>query len=209
MDFADVFKQSQRDTMNGRIPPPFIEEAAGAIEMLEIIGVGGRAPEVEVTNLEVAPEMTGGVAVCFTIVIRPMKFIGQPAHGVVGMDVFRVGGQEFDRFGPESRDALGTVVDVDVEAVRLVVILHPTKDVVVDVAEEMNLGLHSPVVSHIGQCGMSEEKAAVPPTHLMIGTLRGVLYVLLLQDLNGLVIQLSIDPVRHRPVLRRDLLCHA
>lgn len=61
-----------------------------------------------------------------------------------------------------------TVVEVDCEAICLVVVLHEAKDVVVDIAEEVDIGLYTPVVLHVCQSGVFVEHSRVPAAHLVV-----------------------------------------
>lgn len=89
-------------------------------------------------------------------------------------------GKELGRLGPERRDGVGGVVEIDREAVRLVVVLHVSEHVVVDIAEEVHFRLDAPVVLCIGECGVLVEKTTVPAAHLVVGDLVGVLDIVLL-----------------------------
>lgn len=93
-------------------------------------------------------------------------------------------GEKLGRLRPESGNRGGGIVEVDREAVRLVVVLHEAEDVVVDVAKEVHLGLDAPVVLCIGQGGMLVKQTTVPAAHLMVGHLVGILNVVLLEDLD-------------------------
>ena len=154
MNPARVFKKTQCDAVYGGVTPTLVEKATGAIQVVEIVLVGLTSPKVHVSNLEVAPEVTGRVAVCLPSVIRPSDVVSQPVHGVVLMDVLGVLGYELEGLGPESRNRFGGVVEVDGKAIGLVVVLHEAEDVVIDIAEKVNLGLDTPIVLHIGEGGM-------------------------------------------------------
>lgn len=151
MDFARVLEQSQRDRMHGSISPSLVIEPSRAIEMLEIILICLAPPKVHVGNLEVAPEMTGRVAVRLDVMLRPPSAVLQPLARTVLVLVFRVRGQELERLGPEGGDALRGVIQVDGEAVRFVAVGHVAEHVVVNVAEEVDLGLHPPVIARVGE----------------------------------------------------------
>lgn len=77
-------------------------------------------------------------------------------------------GQEALDGWPEVWDRLGRIVEVDSEAVCLIAIVHVAKDVIVDVAEEMNIGFHAPIVLHVRQSWMMWEESGIPATHSMI-----------------------------------------
>ena len=85
------------------------------------------------------------------------------------MHVFGMCGDEFLRLGPQGGNALRRIVEVDGEAVGLVVVLHPAENVVVDFTEEVDFGLDSPVVADVFESGVFVEHAAVPAAHLVVG----------------------------------------
>lgn len=80
-----------------------------------------------------------------------------------------MGGQEFQRLGPQGGDTLWGVVEVDGEAVGFVAIGHVAEHVVIDVAEEVDFGLHTPVVARVGEGRVVVEEAGIPSTHLVVG----------------------------------------
>ena len=100
MDLAGIFKQTQSNTVDGSITPAFVEETSSAIEMVKVFFVGGRAPEVHVCNLKVAPEVAGAVAVRLDVVVWSAFLVGQPFHGVIGVLMVAVCSKELDGFGP-------------------------------------------------------------------------------------------------------------
>ena len=85
------------------------------------------------------------------------------------MHVFGMCGDEFFRLRPQGGNALWRVVEVDGEAVGLVVVLHPAENVIVDFTEEVDFGLDTPVVADVFESGVSVEHAAVPAAHLVVG----------------------------------------
>lgn len=204
-----VLKQSESDTVNRCVAPSFVEESARAVEVVEIIFVGLAPPEAHIGNLEVTPEVAGRVAVCLPVVFRPADGVRQPRHGAVLVKVLRVVRHELDRLGPERRDRGWGVVQVDGEAVRLVVVLHEPENIVVDVAEEVHLWLDPPVVLSGGEGRMFVEHAAIPTTHLVVGHLTGVLDFVLFQNLDGFLVDVVVDPRWFLPVLLRDDLVSA
>lgn len=205
---AGVLEQAQSDGMDGRVPPPLVEEAAGAVQVVEVILVRLAAPELHVGDLEVAPEMAGRVAVGLFVVAGAALLILEPGAGGDGLvpDVLWVGLDEFERLGPEGGDGLGRVVQVDGEAVRLVVIVHVAEDVVVDVAKEVHVGLDAPVVARVFEGRVVVEEAAVPAAHLVVGDHVAVLDVLLGQYLGAFPEEVVVDPGGHGPVLLGDEL---
>lgn len=85
--------------------------------------------------------------------------------------------------------------------------MHVSEDIVVNVAEEMNLGLDSPVVPCVLERRVLIEEATVPSTHLVVGDHLGVLHTLLLQELGRFIVVLSIDPGGGVPMFVRDKFC--
>ena len=75
---------------------------------------------------------------------------------------------EFHRLGPQCGNGLRIIVQVDGKAISLVIILHVSEDIVVDVAEEVHFGLHSPIILRILKRRVLVEESAVPSTHLVV-----------------------------------------
>lgn len=85
-------------------------------------------------------------------------------------------------------------------------VLHPCEDIVVDIAEKMDIGLDSPIVLHIFQRWVLTKHATVPSAHLVIRPLLHVLYLLRLQEGYRLLVEILVDPRGYVPVLSRDEL---
>ena len=168
VDLALILKQTESDTVHRRITPALVEEASSTVEVVEVLAVLLAAPEAQVADLEVRPEMARRIAVRLLVVLRPPLAIFEPFARIVGVYVVWMVVEELLRLRPQCRDTLGTIVDVDVEAVGLVVILHPCKDIVVDIAEEVDVRFDPPVVLHTFQCWMLAKHAAIPSAHLMV-----------------------------------------
>ena len=106
------------------------------------------------------------------------------------------------------------VVEVDGEAVGLVAVLHKAEDIIVDVAEEVNLWLNTPVVLHVLEGGVVVEQTRVPAAHLVVAQHVRVLDVVFLEDICALAEQIIIDPAGDFPVFFRNEfvayvgLCH-
>lgn len=90
--------------MNGGVTPAFIEEAAGTIQVVEIILVSLAPPEIEIGNFKVGPEVTSAVSVGLVVVIRSPVRVDEPIHGVVVVQMMAMGGEELDGLRPESGD---------------------------------------------------------------------------------------------------------
>jgi hypothetical protein len=61
--------------------------------------------------------------------------------------------------------------------------LHISEYIVVDVAEKLDFGLHSPVIPSVGQSRVFVEHATVPSAHSVVRRLVGILDIGLFQDL--------------------------
>lgn len=85
------------------------------------------------------------------IMFGPPRAVLQPIHSVVLVYIVMMLGQELDRLWPESRYAFRRIVEIDGEAVGFVIVLHITKNVVINIAEEVDLRLNAPVPSGISQ----------------------------------------------------------
>ena len=194
MNATGVLEQTQGDRMHRRVPPPFVKEPPRQIQRVEIVFVRLAAPKLHIRDFEIAPEMAGRVAICLLVVDRPLLAVLQPTQGAVVVDVLRVLGHELERLGPEGGDGFGGVEQVDGEAVGFVVVGHVAEDVVVEVAEEVDFGLHAPVVAGGGQGGVFVEEAAVPAAHLVVGREVGVLHFLLFEDVGGFFEEVPVDP---------------
>jgi hypothetical protein len=69
---------------------------------------------------------------------------------------------------PQSRNRRSELNQRDCEAIRLVVVLHVQKRVELDVAGEVNIGLHTPVPLVRLQELVSEEEARVVSAHVAV-----------------------------------------
>lgn len=113
-------------------------------------------------------------------------------------------GEELDSLWPQTRESLGIIVEIDGETICFVVVVHVTEDIIVDLAEEVDVGLDAPVVSGIREGGVLVEEPAIPTAHLVIRSLAGILDTLVLENRRRLVEYIVVDPGRRLPVLGRD-----
>ena len=209
MDLARIFKKAQCNGVHWRIAPPFVEEATCSVQMCEEIFIRLAAPEVKTRDLEVRPEVASRIPMRLLVVFGPALGVHKPAHRIVVVEVLGVRGKEFECLEPEGGDALWAVVEVDVEAVGLVVVGHVAEDVIVHVAEELDLRLDAPVVLRVFERRVVVEEAAVPAAHLVVGDTVRVLDVVLFQDPGRLFEEVGTDPRRSRPVVFRDCVVGA
>lgn len=175
-----VGEQTDTQRVNRRVAPALVEEATGTIQVLEVGLVLVTTEEVQVTNLKVGPEVAGGVAISALGMLGTGLVVRNPLPHVVLTQIRRVRCQELASLGPEGLDGLRGIVQIDGETVGLVVVLHIAEDVIVDVAEELDLGLDAPVIAVLLEGRVLVEHAAVPAAHLVVRKLGGVLDVLLL-----------------------------
>ena len=178
-----IREEANTERVDWRITPAFVEETTGTIQVLEVGLILLATEEVHIADLKVGPEVAGGVSAATLGVLGARLIIRDPLPHVVLAQIRRVRSQELAGLGPKGLDGLRGVVKVDGEAVGLVSVLHVAEYVVVNIAEELNLGLDAPIVTVLLERGVLVEHAAVPPAHLMIGDLRSVLDVFLLKNL--------------------------
>lgn len=207
MDLAFILEQPQRNTMHWSIPPSLVKEPSRAIQMLEIILISFRSPKFHICDFEITPEMTRAVPICFHIVFRPPLTIDHPLLRVILMHIFRMCGDEPFRLRPQGGNALRRIVEVDGEAVGLIVVLHPAENVIVDFTEEVDFGLDPPVVADVFESRVFVEHAAVPAAHLVVGYQGAVLDFLLFEHLCGFIEEIAVDPVGDGPVFFWYYLC--
>lgn len=168
MNPARVLEETHTDGVDGRITPSFVEETTCAVEEVEILLILLASEEFHITNLEVRPKVTGRVSIRCLRVIRAL-IVRQPVPHVIVREVVGMRREELLRRRPQSWYTLRSIEQVDREAVGLVVILHVPEHIIVNVAEELNLGLDSPVVAGILEGWMFVEHATVPTAHLVVG----------------------------------------
>ena len=148
--------------------------------------------------------MTSRVPIRLPIMFRSPLAICQPIYRVILVHILGVCRHEFQRLRPKCWNRLGRIVKVYGKAVGLVVILHITEYVIVDVAEEMDLGFHPPIVTGIRQSWMFVEHAAIPTAHLMVGFKIRILNVLFLKDGSRLLKKVLVYPAWYGPVVFGD-----
>ena len=102
---------------------------------------------------------------------------------------------------PQGWYGLRCVVKIDGEPVGLVVVIHPAENVIVDVAEEVDLWLHAPIIADVFKGWVFIEHATIPAAHLMIRYQWAVLNLLLFKHLGGLIKEVAVDPRGYCPVL--------
>ena len=102
------------------------------------------------------------------LVIRVSVVIAKESHRILGVDVLRVIFDELLHTLPESWNCLDVFIQAQDEAVLLLIVLHKSEWIVVNVAEELHARLHAPVVFELVHDRMAEEEARLVPTHVPI-----------------------------------------
>ena len=187
MDLAFVLEQPQRNTVHRRISPSLVEETTRSIQVLEVLFILLGTPKLHVRNLEIAPKMTRAIPVGFYIVFRPPLTINDPLSRIILVQIFWVCCHELSGLWPQGWHGLRRIVQVNRKAVGLVMVVHPAENIVVNVAEEVYLWLHTPIVADVLERWVFVKHATIPATHLMIGYQGTVLNLLLFKHLSRLV----------------------
>jgi len=100
------------------------------------------------------------------VVLAPI--VAEESHGVVFDNVFReMLGEVFDRV-PQGWNGLNVLVQAEDEAVFFAIVLHELERVVMNIAEELNAGLDSPVPFVVEHKGMAEEEARLVTAHVSV-----------------------------------------
>ncbi|KAI9642282.1 hypothetical protein NHQ30_009084 [Ciborinia camelliae] len=135
-DLALGQEHRHAERVHGRVAPSLVEESPAAIQPREIFFMSPSSsspipppPKPQTPNLKIAKELT--------III--LAILQQPRQIRLGMKEMRVRSRKRPRFTPERREGACVVEDVHVESVFELVVAHEAEDVVVDVAEEVDL----------------------------------------------------------------------
>lgn len=130
-------KEAQRNTMYGSVTPAFVEKIARLIEIVKVVPICLRAPEIQVADFEIAPEMACAVAMGGLGVVGTQDRIREPvvrvlvrAEGVAGMFF-----EEGRCCRPEGGYGFGVIVDIYSETIGFVILGHELENVVLDIAE--------------------------------------------------------------------------
>ena len=139
------------------------------------------------------------------LVVGLTTVLADEVHGVAGGDVLGVVLHKLLDTIPQGRDGLVVLVQTDDKAVLFAVFLHEAEWVVGHVAEELNAGLHAPVVLVVHHERMAEEEARLVAAHVAIAlriTVDDLPATHILSHLPGLVL---VNPLWIGPVLFRNL----
>lgn len=138
------------------------------------------------------------------LVVSVTAVVTEESHRVVLGNVLGVVGHKLLGAVPESRNGINVLVERENEAVLLVVLVHDTEGVVVDIAEELDRGLNTPVVLVVHHDLLSEEETRLESAHVAVAdgvTVDDLAGGHILTNLLGLLL---VNPLRERPVLLRN-----
>lgn len=126
------YEHSHTQSVYRRISKSLVVEASPSIQPVKVSFIRFAAEEVQVTNLEVGEELA-------IVVVSTIVGIKQPVQ--VGIRVYQLWMGIDERAGsrPEGRKGASVIKNVHVETVFHVVIAHEAENVVVNVAEEVDL----------------------------------------------------------------------
>lgn len=127
------------------------------------------------------------------------------------MDVLRMILCELLDAVPQCWNGFNVFVQAEDEAVLLLVVLHESEWVIVDVAEELDTWLHTPVVLKLVHHWMAEEEAGFVSTHVPVADGIAIDDLPLSHIFTDSLSLLLVDPGRKRPVLLRNetIMCLA
>lgn len=139
-----------------------------------------------------------------TLVVGLATIVTEEVHGVVLGKVLRVVLHELLGAVPEGRDGLNVLVQAENEAVLLLLLVHNTERIVVDIAVKLDGGLNTPVVVVVEHQFLAEEKSRLESAHVAVAdgiTVDNLALGHVFTDLLGLLL---INPLGERPVLLGD-----
>lgn len=197
VEFILVEHDTSRDRVHRSVAPTLVEESTVVVEGVEEIDVSIAAEPVEVTNLEVGPEVA--------VVVGLAVVVAEEGHGVVLGNVLGELLHEALDTVPQSGDRLDVFVQTQHERVLLAIIGHELERVVIDVTEELNAGLDAPVPLVVKHQLVTEEEARLVATHVAVADGVAVDDILLLHLIAHLGRLGSVDPRREGPLVGFDL----
>jgi len=142
------YEQRDGDTFEGRISPSTIVDSACLVDVVDIVAVFGRPPDVEVRNLEVVPEDA-------TSWPPELGCDGALAHVV-------------SDGRPQTDDARSVVGDDPCIAVLDMAITHQPEDVVADWTCDVRVVVLSPYILQSGKDRLLVYSLGLEPTHVSV-----------------------------------------
>ena len=137
--------------------------------------------------------------------------IGDKLHAVTFGDIFGVFLHEALDGVPKRRDSLDVFIQTQNEAVLFAVVCHEFEGVIVDVAEEFDAGLNTPVPLILKHQGMPEEKSRLITAHVTVADAVTINDLPLLHILTNTCRLVLVNPGWETPVFLWDgtILCLA
>lgn len=205
-------EKTSSDRVDGSITPSLIKETTILIKRLEEIEVRLAAEPRQATNLKVGPlamisfesakYMSETYEMALVVVLAAI--ITEEAHGVTLGDMLGVVLHELLGAGPEGRNGIDVLVEGENETVLLVVLVHDAERIVVNIAEELDGGLNTPVVFVVHHELLSEEETGLESAHVTVADRVTVDDLALMHILANLLSLLLVNPLGERPVLLRN-----
>lgn len=126
------YEHSHTQSMYRRISKSLVVEASSPVQPIKVSLVRFAAEEVQVPNLEVGEKLA-------VIVVSAVVGVKQPVQVGIRMNQLGMGVDERAGARPEGRKGSSVIEDIHIEAVLHVVIAHEAEDVIVNIAEEVDL----------------------------------------------------------------------
>lgn len=139
-----------------------------------------------------------------TLVVALATIITEEVHGVVLGKVLGMVLHELLGAVPEGRDGLNVLVQAENEAVLLLLLVHDTERIVVDIAVKLDGGLDTPVVVVVEHQFLAEEESRLESAHVAVADGITIDNLALGHVFADLLCLLLIDPFGERPVLLGD-----
>lgn len=139
-----------------------------------------------------------------TLVVSLTTILTDEVHSIVLLNVLRVVLHKALHAVPESGDSLDVLEQTDDEAVLLVVLLHESERVTGNVAEELDAGLHAPVVLVVQHQLVAEKESRFVAAHVTVALRISIDDLLATHLLARLFRFVLVNPFWVRPVVLRD-----
>lgn len=204
------YEHGHTQSMYRRISKSLVVEAASSIQPVKVSFIRFAAEEVQIPNLEVREELA-------VVVVSAIVGVKQPVQVGIRMYQLWMGVDERASARPERRKGASVVEDIHVETVFHVVIAHEAEDIVVNVAEEVDIRLNPPIPVKILEPWMLVEESTVPTAHVSIADHPSFPNSNGTQVFQAIHEPPLINPVRQGPMLfrhdfviafgRREILC--
>lgn len=140
-----------------------------------------------------------------TVVIRFAAVIAEETKGVVFDNMLGVVLHEFLHTVPQSWDGLDVFVQTENKTVLLALLMHDSERIVVDIAEDLDTGLDTPIVVVVHHERLAEKEARLESAHVTVADRITIDDLTFPHVLAHLLRLLLVDVGREGPVLLRNL----